>query len=207
MKFKIIIIIALIMVSFGKAQSYEVVPGSKGNQVILSIFNVSKNTKMSKIKVTMDNNLMGIETKNRFIEVGDIGNGSSKEVVFKFDAKRIPETKTDTLKFVIKDTAGNYWNKQIAITYAAPKEFKLEQNYPNPFNPSTTIEYTIPIAGKYNISVYNIIGQLSATLFDDYAEAGYYKTVFNNRQFASGIYIYRLTGQKINITKKMVLMK
>jgi len=38
-------------------------------------------------------------------------------------------------------------------------------------------------------------------------EPGYYKTEFDARQLASGMYIYRLSGSNVNISKKMILMK
>jgi len=36
---------------------------------------------------------------------------------------------------------------------------------------------------------------------------GMYKVSLNASDLASGVYFYRLTGDKVNLTKKMVLMK
>ncbi len=88
-----------------------------------------------------------------------------------------------------------------------PKEYKLAQNYPNPFNPSTTIQFAVPEAGEYKVVVYNILGQQVAELLNNYLQPGEYNVQFNTNNLSSGIYIYRLRGNKVNYTKKMILMK
>ena len=88
-----------------------------------------------------------------------------------------------------------------------PTKFALEQNYPNPFNPSTTINYSIPVAGNYQLKVYNIIGEEVATLLNNNINAGNYSINFDASRLASGIYLYRLIGNKVNIVRKMILMK
>jgi len=88
-----------------------------------------------------------------------------------------------------------------------PVDFKLSQNYPNPFNPTTTIEFALPKAGKYALKIYNVIGQEVASLIDNELSAGYQKVTFNASRMASGIYIYRLSGNNVNMSKKMMLIK
>jgi len=88
-----------------------------------------------------------------------------------------------------------------------PSEFKLSQNYPNPFNPTTTIEVALPKAGRYSLKVYNILGQEVAALLNKEMSAGLHKVTFDASRYASGMYIYRLTGSNVNIAKKMLLMK
>lgn len=88
-----------------------------------------------------------------------------------------------------------------------PREFRLDQNYPNPFNPSTTIQFAVPKAGEYKVVIYNILGQQVAELLNTNLQPGVHKVQFNANQLASGVYIYQLIGDKVNFTKKMVLMK
>ena len=92
-------------------------------------------------------------------------------------------------------------------TTALPTEFAMDQNYPNPFNPTTTIQFAIPEAGRYVLKVYNILGQEVTTLVNEEMGAGIHKVTFNANNLASGLYIYRLSGNNVNITKKMMLMK
>lgn len=97
-----------------------------------------------------------------------------------------------------------------------PRSMTLYQNYPNPFNPETSVRFTVPgllPSYKVTLRIYNIIGQEVATLIDREMPGGYYETVFNARNYASGTYIYRLivsggTGATTySDVKKMVLIK
>ncbi|MCP5061873.1 MAG: T9SS type A sorting domain-containing protein, partial [Ignavibacteriae bacterium] len=88
-----------------------------------------------------------------------------------------------------------------------PNEFKLSQNYPNPFNPSTTINFSIPVKGNYSLRVYNIMGQEITTLINGQLNIGHHNLNFDASQLSSGIYFYTLSGNNVNITKKMILMK
>ncbi len=88
-----------------------------------------------------------------------------------------------------------------------PTQFALSQNYPNPFNPSTKINISIPKDGFYEVSVFSITGELVAKLAAEQLIAGVHSLDFNASNLPSGIYIYRLTGNDVSITKKMTLMK
>ncbi|MCF8395565.1 MAG: choice-of-anchor A family protein, partial [Melioribacteraceae bacterium] len=90
---------------------------------------------------------------------------------------------------------------------SVPVEFNLMQNYPNPFNPTTTIEFSVAANGLYTLKIYNILGQEVATLLNKELTAGSHKEIFDARSLASGIYIYSLVGEKVNMTKKMILLK
>ena len=92
-------------------------------------------------------------------------------------------------------------------TDALPTEYALEQNYPNPFNPTTNIKFSIVDAGRYMLKVYNILGQEVATLVNGELNPGNQVVTFDASRLASGIYIYQLSGNNINLVKKMMLMK
>jgi hypothetical protein len=87
------------------------------------------------------------------------------------------------------------------------KEFALSQNYPNPFNPSTTIKYSLPVAGNVKLTVYNAIGSKVATVVNEYKSAGNYSVQFNGSNLASGIYLYRLEAGDFSAVKKFILLK
>lgn len=81
---------------------------------------------------------------------------------------------------------------------AKPEEFSLSQNYPNPFNPSTTINYSIPVASTTmtQLKVYNILGMEVATLVNEMKSAGNYSIEFDATKFTSGVYLYTLYSGK-----------
>ncbi|MCB5259909.1 MAG: FlgD immunoglobulin-like domain containing protein [Candidatus Cloacimonadaceae bacterium] len=128
------------------------------------------------------------------------------------------------------DLAGNYriWNDRIDMGCfefgsrpwvsnddpVAPglKQLTLFQNYPNPFNPTTTISYYLPEAAKVRIDIYNIRGQLVKTLINTGQEAGLHQIAWNgrdmnNRNVASGVYLYRLGIPNGSQSRRMLLMK
>lgn len=101
--------------------------------------------------------------------------------------------------------------EEIAPT-SLPTSMELYQNYPNPFNSGTVIRFYHPSSGKVSVSVYNVTGQKVAVLIDGTVEAGYTEihwdgTGDSGHPLASGIYFYRLEGNDINLTKRMILLK
>ena len=95
----------------------------------------------------------------------------------------------------------------VEIDETVPVEFALSQNFPNPFNPSTTIKFSIPVNGEYNLRIYNIIGEQVAQLLNGEMNPGYHEVQFDASHLSSGVYLYSLVGKNVNITRKMILMK
>jgi hypothetical protein len=88
-----------------------------------------------------------------------------------------------------------------------PEETTLNQNYPNPFNPSTQIRFTISESQQVSLKIYNLAGQLVATLIDGSISAGTHQTTFSADHLASGIYFYRLITENEIITRQMTFLK
>ena len=86
-------------------------------------------------------------------------------------------------------------------------DFDLKANYPNPFNPTTTIEYSIGVAGPVKLMVYDLLGREMVRLVDDYKSIGTYKAVWNAASMPSGVYFYRIEAGDFVKTQKMILMK
>ncbi len=96
--------------------------------------------------------------------------------------------------------------------WVAPENFTLLQNYPNPFNPETVIRYRLSSPQHVRLEVYNLQGQLIATLINQMQTTGEHSVHWNAREAAgglapSGIYLYRLRVGKNNLaTRKMILL-
>ena len=88
-----------------------------------------------------------------------------------------------------------------------PHTFELSQNYPNPFNPTTQIDYSIATKSYVTLTVYNLLGQKVATLFDGIQNAGRYSAMFDGLELTSGMYFYRLQSDGHSQVRKMVLEK
>jgi hypothetical protein len=99
-----------------------------------------------------------------------------------------------------------------AVKSMMPTEYQLSQNYPNPFNPSTQISYDLPVASSVSIKIYDVLGQVVATVTRADQAAGTHVVTWNGRddagnQVASGVYFYRLNAGSFTSTRKMVLLK
>ena len=107
----------------------------------------------------------------------------------------------DNIKVTVTSTTG------ISNSSEIPQEFKLDQNYPNPFNPSTNITFSVPSSGRYSLKVCNLLGQEIAELLNKELLAGTHAVSFNASHIPSGVYIYTLTGQNVQLSKAMMLTK
>lgn len=85
--------------------------------------------------------------------------------------------------------------------------FRLEQNYPNPFNPTSTIQFTLNKSVQTKLTIYNSIGELVETLFNKKLQAGNHTVEWNAKNYASGVYVYRLSTPNFSESKKMSLLK
>jgi len=94
-----------------------------------------------------------------------------------------------------------------AIAPEVAATFALYQNYPNPFNATTNIQFDLAEATNVRLSVYNVSGQLVATLVNSHMDAGAHVVSFDAGLLASGVYVYRLNAGAFVQDRKMVLMK
>lgn len=89
-----------------------------------------------------------------------------------------------------------------------PNKSNLYQNYPNPFNPTTLIPIRLAQNAKVKINIYNVVGQLIATLDKQILNAGTHMFKFNAASLTSGTYFYELNIDGISHSiRKMTLVK
>jgi hypothetical protein len=89
-----------------------------------------------------------------------------------------------------------------------PTYHQLGQNYPNPFNPSTFIPVELASSGQLQIDVYDLTGRLVRSISEGILFEGGYQIRFDANELSSGVYIYRmmLDGVQIQI-RSMTLIK
>jgi hypothetical protein len=109
-------------------------------------------------------------------------------------------------------------NAQIMLelngTAPLQEQFALLQNYPNPFNPTTEVRYQIREVSYVTLKVYNILGEMVATLVNGIEEAGYKSVTWNASDVASGVYFMKLEAISMKDrtvsfrdVKKMIIVK
>ncbi|MBN2069902.1 MAG: T9SS type A sorting domain-containing protein [Candidatus Krumholzibacteriota bacterium] len=92
------------------------------------------------------------------------------------------------------------------------RELALFQNFPNPFNPSTVISFNLPVRTDVAIDIFDIAGRKVRALDCGVLTAGLKSVRWNGvsdngDKVSSGVYFYRLTAGKEQITRKMILMR
>tara|TARA_Y100000741_G_C18251429_1_gene557447 strand:+ start:535 stop:1716 length:1182 start_codon:yes stop_codon:yes gene_type:complete len=92
-------------------------------------------------------------------------------------------------------------------------QYSLIQNYPNPFNGPTTIEFELLNSAYVSIKIFDLNGRMISELLDRKRfHAGKHNAIWSDFDYkggviASGVYLCRLTIDKINIIKKMTYIK
>ncbi len=173
-------------------------------------------------KTATETNCYGFEVERRAISgqssmssdwknVGFVcGSGSSnlpREYLFN-DATTESGRFAYRIKQMDQDGSFTYYNAAEVEIGCAPKMMTLCDNYPNPFNPTTNIEFSVPEDGHATLTIFNILGQKVATLFDDFAQAGFYmKVAFHASNLSSGMYLSRLEYNGHTMVKRMILSK
>jgi len=211
MKTKIIILSMLIaLTAFGQS-NYELVPGSKGNEIVLQLANLSQSESAENLEIKLVKSSQHLEFTKSEDHIPQIGSSTEKEVSFLFNVLYNTSINVeDTIVFLVTDSKGIFVNKVFIFNYTAPKDYSLEQNFPNPFNPSTKIRYTVPDLGdnpQVMLRIYDILGNEVETLVNEKQAPGYKEIDFNGRGLASGVYIYRLSASDFVSIKKMTLIK
>ncbi len=212
---KLLLLFLLIFEGLSYTQTvYDVIPGTNGNRIIITLENESKISGAKNVAVKLVHSSTALFFKNSSQVVKNLNASEEKDVIFSFDIKRnVESNKKDTISFAIIGIGINM-KKSFVINYTAPKEYALSQNFPNPFNPTTTIRYDLPFDSKVSLKIYDILGNEVKTLVENEQSAGYKEIKFNGSSLASGIYIYRLianspSNQQANFVsiKKMMMIK
>jgi hypothetical protein len=95
---------------------------------------------------------------------------------------------------------------------ALPNAVALMQNYPNPFNPSTMISFSMPVAGRAELAIFDLLGRKVRTLVNGEIAVGNHDVIWDGRDsrgmnVASGVYVYRLRTSDSNLSRRMTLVR
>lgn len=150
-------------------------------------------------------------TSAEFKKIGFVtGNGTSTKIhSYRFvDSDLMTDTYYYRLKQIDHDGSFSYSTFVTAATSLAPGMFELHQNHPNPFNPVTTITFVWGRTQHVRLSVYDVNGRETVTLFNGQAEPGrLYRFNFDGTQQTSGVFIAHLRAGKFTQSRKMLLVR
>jgi len=112
-----------------------------------------------------------------------------------------------TVWYVAHDSIKGIISNQVGVADAAPAAFAVAQNTPNPFNPTTTINFSIPKAGKVTVEVFNAAGQKVDTIVNSQMTAGSHSVNWNAAKFSAGVYFCTVKSGSFSKTVKMTFLK
>jgi len=88
-----------------------------------------------------------------------------------------------------------------------PERITYLRAYPNPFNPTTTIDFGLIESSDITLSIYNLLGQRVATVYEGVQDAGEHSVTWDATAFPSGVYFARLEAGGRSENVKMVLLR
>ncbi len=88
-----------------------------------------------------------------------------------------------------------------------PAEIYLYQNYPNPFNTATTITYLLTKGQEVTLDLFAINGQKIRSMDQGYRTVGVHTVRFGAEGLSSGIYLFRIHGETVSETRKLVYIR
>ena len=139
-----------------------------------------------------------------------------------------PDEAEDILVYFQSDTSGNYHGclsiysagrvrdvvlnaiiRQSGVSAGnhLPLDYELHPAFPNPFNSTTTIGYSLPVAGIVSLAVYDLTGREVARLVDGVKPAGTHEAIWVADGIASGVYVVALNTSGMILREKVVLVK
>ncbi len=94
----------------------------------------------------------------------------------------------------------------VSATNHPEQETTLLQNNPNPFYSDTKIEYELNNSERVRIKIFNIAGQVVATLFDGFQQAGMHEITWKPEGLPPGIYFSHLQTESYIKTLKCIFL-
>lgn len=79
--------------------------------------------------------------------------------------------------------------------------------HPNPFNGRVLVEFSLPVAAKVKIQVFDLRGRLVKTLMDQGRQPGTVAVPWQTERVASGTYLVRIAADEQVATRKLVLVQ
>ena len=96
---------------------------------------------------------------------------------------------------------------EVSVDLPLAASFSLSDAYPNPFNPTTTMKLFMPVAGDMQVEVYNLLGQVVATLASGYRDIGTYTLTWDAADVSSGMYFVKAHADGFTKIQKLMLVK
>lgn len=100
------------------------------------------------------------------------------------------------------------YTAEVEATVELMDAFNLMAAYPNPFTESTSFTLAVDQTQDVEISVYNILGQKVATLYNELLPANEITPFrFDGGSLSSGVYVIAIRGERFTESQKVMLVR
>ncbi|MAW75742.1 MAG: hypothetical protein CMG09_07470 [Candidatus Marinimicrobia bacterium] len=150
-----------------------------------------------------------IEMADEYISDYRTNNNTTTLMVVTDGFKSVEDIANVSGKYVIEEVITSTSNASVNIITEVVSAFELKVVGPNPFNPTTKLNVVVEEAGYVSVKIYNLIGQVVATLADGYMEANPSGHTLNwdASLLSSGVYIVHAQNAGKVSTQKLTLLK
>jgi aminopeptidase N len=181
--------------------SYDVTPEAGGSRVRMRIEQVQTNAGVFTMPIRIR---MTTPLGQQWVTVENDRQDQSYSVLV---PGQVLSAALDPDKWILREVVGG----SVTGTPDAPAALQLTA-YPNPFNPSTTLRFTLPVAGPASLSLFDVQGRLVRTLVDGSLDAGSHEARWDGRDrrgrtVASGTYYARVAAGSATSVRAVVLTK
>jgi photosystem II stability/assembly factor-like uncharacterized protein len=183
-----------------------------GNLPDVPVNAIALDTAHADVHIIVGTDLGVFETTNGGTTWTEQNTGMAKVSVFDLDLRYDGVLLAATHGRGVFSTTGSIITSVEEIPSGIPAAHRLGQNYPNPFNPVTTIPFEVASTSRVTLVVYDAAGREVERLFDGELEPGSYRSTFDARNRASGVYFTVLESRQrdggyFRDMKKMLLLR
>ena len=115
----------------------------------------------------------------------------------------------------IADIGAYYFDQILGVEppeiSSIPTSYNLSPPYPNPFNNSVTISFAVPLPGKVDLKVFDVLGREAGANvhlpLQEWYPAGYHSVVWDADDCASGMYFLRMQAGDYVQVRKVIMLK
>jgi len=190
--------------------AYPVPFASKDNAVELTVANPT-GVPIGPIHIEAEEAPSWLLLEPEAVTLKSVAADSEAVAHFRFGLEKTAPVGVHMLRFAVR-VGEEVVFKEIRLAVEAPRAVVLRPNYPNPFNPRTKLGYELPVAGRVQLRVYDVLGREVVRLVSDEQKAGYHEAVWEAGRYASGWYLARLVvdgseGRRTVKQQTMLLVK
>lgn len=108
---------------------------------------------------------------------------------------------------VVGRYTGEYNPNAVRELNNVAETFELFQNYPNPASNNTQIQFNLKEPSFVTLKVFNAMGELVATLVNEFMNSGQFESNFETLGLPAGTYFYTLSTDKYSKSLPMIITK